>query len=124
MMEEDIDEALAGVHDEPSRVVIFTEIAEARAWSLLRDGNMGSLAEFEACLRDIGSKVYSLAIPPYAKGKDWRPVNPLDVSEERQFTLAVVWGESEATQLMQEWEISAAENMNRLAVAGIMQASR
>lgn len=115
-MEEFTDEALLRSHDaDPDDVV--SGIVEQRALELWEAGKMKSLAEFEACLRGIGSRAYCLAIP----AEDFTTWNPVDATANPKFVLAVANGRHKASAMMQEWSMDSRENSRRLAVAGLLK---
>jgi hypothetical protein len=119
-MEEFIDQALNDASPVVDRDDIVSGIVEQRAKELWEAGAMESLADFEACLRGIGSRAYCLALPAYAY-QTYSVWSPVDAGTEPKFAMAVANGKHQAGTMLQEWSMDPAENLNRLAIAGLLR---
>jgi hypothetical protein len=92
------------------------------AIDLWRAGCISSFAQFEGCLRDMGSRVHFLAVPLDYFGDQYVTVYPGGVAEgEPEHTLyAAVNGSEEAQQMLTHLGITAEENVTYLAHTGVI----
>lgn len=89
---------------------------------LWQQGGINSLADFEAHLRDVSSRVHFIAVPLNYFGDDFNTIYPPNTGEgEPEYTLYVaVNGSVEAAEMLQRLQITEKENQERLAVTGIL----
>lgn len=89
---------------------------------LWQQGGINSLADFEAHLRDVGSRVHFIAVPLDYFGDEFDTIYPVTNRESNpEYSLYVaVNGVIEASQMLQKLKITMKENQERLAVTGIL----
>jgi hypothetical protein len=97
------------------------------ALDAIRAEYMQGLDQFEACLRDAGSKVHCIAAPLafFPDHERLRIIHPTLPSETLRYALwAGVNGPNEAVQVRGKLGISSGDNMARLAITGFLAIRR
>lgn len=88
---------------------------------LWKAGYIGSPADFEACLRKVGSRVHLIAVPKDHFGEQLTAVYPEGVPGEPEYALyACVNGAQEAAEKLARLGISAEDNTAMLARTGVL----
>lgn len=93
------------------------------AVNLITVGQLQSLPQFEAWLREMDSKVYLMAVPLGFYGPDYvdRTRYPGKADSEPEYTLwAGVNGEAEAREMLARLGVTPHENMRRLHATGVI----
>lgn len=94
------------------------------AVELMRAGIIDRFTQFEACMREVGSRVHFLAVPLDFFGDKYRTSYPAGREGEPQYTLyTAVNGADEAAQMLQRLGITAEENVTRLDSTGVLTVS-
>ena len=90
------------------------------AIDLMQAGIIDSFAQFEACMRDVGSRVYFLTVPLDFYGGRHPVTHPSGQEGEPEYALFVaVNGAEEAAQMLEHLGITPEENAARLISTGV-----
>lgn len=122
-MDIEVSDALAKAQYQPNTGYEVEDIVERTAEQLWRNGTMESLAEFETCLRDIGSRVYCIATPLGMYGGGYPTYNPAHQERDPKYTLAIATSSNERARMLQECEMDIRENTARLPETGLLLTS-
>ncbi|HSW36968.1 MAG TPA: hypothetical protein VLG37_01205 [Candidatus Saccharimonadales bacterium] len=121
----DIKAAISSMEDLLMRDPLFNHAGfpTQMAIDLIKQGQIDSFAQFEKWLRELGSKIYFLALPLDYYPPPWDRATqfPWPSDEKPKYTLWVaVNGEEEAQALLGELQITVGENASRLRETGVL----
>lgn len=92
------------------------------AIDLWRSGAINSFAQFEACLRQMRSRVHFIAAPLGFHGSQYETTYPHGLSAGKpEYTLHVaVNGAAEASETLAQLSLTPEENVRRLRTTGVL----